>query len=212
MKLLLATANPHKLHEIAALLQDVPGLELVSLQDFPAVVMPDETGLTMRDNARLKAEHCTRMTGLPSLADDSGIEVDALNGAPGVYSARWVEGSDADRTQALLDRLRGVPAEGRTARYRCAVCAAKIAADAAEPSFTEVEAICEGRITDAPRGQNGFGYDPIFEITAATVAPPEWLGRTMAEAPPALKAEVSHRARAVAAIKPHLLEWTELSG
>src|SRR5436853_2569909 len=123
MELLLATANAHKIHELAALLAEAP-LEIVSLRDFPGVKLPAETGATMSENARLKAEFCARATGLPALSDDSGIEVDFLDGAPGVYSARWVEGSDAERTQALLDRLQNVPNEARTARYRCAICVA----------------------------------------------------------------------------------------
>ncbi|MDQ3814490.1 MAG: non-canonical purine NTP pyrophosphatase [Armatimonadota bacterium] len=209
MKLLLATANPHKLREIVELLQDVSNLEIVSLRDFPDVELPPETGLTMRDNARLKAEHCARVTGLLSLADDSGIEVDALDGRPGVHSARWVEGSDADRTQALLDRLKEVPNDQRTARYRCVICAARPDTNSGQLSITETEATCEGRITDQPRGHNGFGYDPIFEITAATGAPSEWIGRTIAEAPPAIKAQVSHRARALAAMKPQLIAWSQ---
>ncbi len=133
-----------------------------------------------------------KTTGLPSLADDSGIEVDFLNGEPGVYSARWEAGSDEDRTLAILARLQNAPEEQRTARYRCVICVAS-------PGGTvlETEATCEGRINHAPNGNNGFGYDPIFEITAATGTEPEWIGKTMAEAPPEVKAAVSHRARAL---------------
>ncbi len=191
MKLLLATANAHKIHELAALLAEAP-LEVVSLRDFPDVELPEETGATMAENARLKAEFCARATGLAALSDDSGIEVDFLGGAPGVYSARWVEGTDTERTQALLDRLKNVPNTERGARYRCAICIAS-------PTGTvlETEATCDGQINLAPRGANGFGYDPIFEITPATGAPAEWLGQTMAEVPSEVKALVSHRARAV---------------
>ncbi len=199
MKLLLATGNAHKLREFLELLRDMPTIEIVSLRDFPDIEMPDETGLTMRDNARLKAEHCARVTGLPSLADDSGIEVDALGGAPGVHSARWVEGSDEERTRALLERLLDVPDEARTARYRCAIC---VALPDGNPS--ESEATCEGRIARSPRGDNGFGYDPVFEITGKTGAPIEWIGKTMAEAPPAVKAQISHRARVLRMLKPQL--------
>ncbi len=115
MKLLLATGNPHKVTEISDLLRDVPGLEIVSLNEFPHVEMPEETGSTMQENARIKALHCLQETGLPSLADDSGVEVDALNGEPGVHSARWVEGSDNDRMDALLQRLTNTPTAERTA-------------------------------------------------------------------------------------------------
>jgi XTP/dITP diphosphohydrolase len=199
VKLLLATANSHKVREISDLLHDVPNIELISLLAFPDLQLPPETGLTMRENARIKAEYCAHAAGLPALADDSGIEVDALNGAPGVYSARWVEGSDADRTQALLDRLHGIPLEERTARYRCAICLAR-----PNDCIDETEAVCEGRITLAPRGHHGFGYDPIFEITTATGAPVLWKGCTMAEVPPEVKAQLSHRARAVKSIKLRL--------
>jgi XTP/dITP diphosphohydrolase len=199
MKLLLATANEHKVRELAELLSAVPHLRLLSLRDFPAVQMPEETGATMRDNARLKAQHCARQSDLPALADDSGLEVDALDGAPGVISARWVAGSDADRTNALLAALQSTPPAQRTARYRCAICLAQ-----PDGSIQEVEALCEGRIAREWRGANGFGYDPIFEITDATGAPPEYCGQTLAEAPPAVKALISHRARAVRLIAARL--------
>lgn len=209
MRLLLATENPHKLREMTALLAEVPQLEVVSLRNFPHLKLPPETGTTMRENARIKAEYCTGATGLTSLADDSGIEVDALGGEPGVYSARWFPGTDEQRTQALLDRLRDVPDEQRTARYRCAVCVGWIAPASPEVRINEVEATCEGRITHAFRGSNGFGYDPIFELTSASGAPSEWIGCTMAEAPPELKAQISHRARAVRLAVPHVLRLAE---
>ncbi|HEY0075246.1 MAG TPA: RdgB/HAM1 family non-canonical purine NTP pyrophosphatase [Abditibacteriaceae bacterium] len=191
MKLLLATANPHKIREIEELLADSP-VELISLREFPNLQMPEETGTTMAANAQLKAVHCARETGLPALADDSGIEVDFLNGEPGVYSARWVEGADEDRTLALLSRLAGVPDELRGARYRCVICVASPGG-----TILESEAVCEGRIAHIPQGQNGFGYDPIFEITSATGTAPEEIGKTMAQVPPEVKAQVSHRARAL---------------
>lgn len=198
MKLLLATTSQHKLEEIRALLADVP-LELLTLRDFPDLEMPEETGDTMAANARLKAEAGARATGLLCLADDSGLEVDALNGAPGVHSARWVEGSDEDRMHALLDRMQDVPDERRNARYRCASCLAS-----PEAVQTQVEATCSGRIARAPQGSNGFGYDPIFQLTPISGVPPEYIGQTMAQAPPKLKAAISHRARAVLLLKPEL--------
>jgi len=191
MKLLLATANPHKIGELTELLREVSDLELVSLRDFPDTKMPEETGATMRDNAKLKALHCARQSSLPALADDSGIEVDALGGAPGVRSARWVSGDDAERANALLELLQSTAPPGRRARYRCAICLAW-----PDGKIEEVEATCEGRIAQNWRGQNGFGYDPIFEITEQTGAASEYLGKTMAEVPPETKALVSHRARA----------------
>ena len=105
MKLVIATSSAHKLAEIQQLLSDVPDLQLLSLHDFAPVEEPDETGATMRANAHLKAEYYARHTQLPTLADDSGIEVSALNDAPGVHSARWVAGSDADRTRALVRKI-----------------------------------------------------------------------------------------------------------
>ncbi len=192
MKLFLATANPHKVGELRELLREVADLELVSLRDFPDIEMPEETGATMRDNAKLKALHCARESNLPALADDSGIEVDALDGAPGMRSARWVSGSDADRANALLEKLQSTAAPRRTARYRCAICLAW-----PNGKTEEVEATCEGRIAQKWRGENGFGYDPIFEITAQTGAPQEYSGLTMAQVPPKIKALVSHRARAM---------------
>lgn len=207
MLLLIATGNAHKLQEINDLLRDVPDLQILSLRDFPDIQMPPETGATMRENARLKAESCALQSGLPSLADDSGIEVQALNDAPGVHSARWIQGSDEDRMLALLGRTNEATAhmsthaaghnektaeDARAARYRCAICVCF-----PDGLNVESEATCEGRIALEPRGENGFGYDPIFEITAATQAPPEWIGRTMAQAPPQVKSQVSHRARAL---------------
>ena len=191
MKLVVATTSAHKIQEIRALLADVPGLQVLALSDFAPIEEPEEDGDTVAANARIKAQYYARHTGLPTLADDSGIEVDTLNGAPGVRSARWVEGSDQDRVHAILDRLRDVPDESRGARYRCALCL-MLDADAC----IELEASCEGRIAREQRGSNGFGYDPIFEITEATGAP-GFIGQTMGEVPPEVKAQVSHRARAV---------------
>ena len=203
MTILLATANAHKIEEISAMLRNIPHLEIVDLREL-GVVMPPETGSTMRENARIKARSVMQQTGLISLADDSGIEVDILDGEPGVRSARWINGSDDDRTLALLARVdAAVEAanatsstrcndEMRTARYRCAICVAF-----PDGKVLETEGTCEGRIAHAPRGENGFGYDPIFEITPATGAPIEYSNCTMAEVSSEVKAQVSHRARAI---------------
>lgn len=198
MKLLLATTSQHKLAEIKALLANVP-LELLTLRDFPDIEMPEETGDTMAANARLKAEAGARATGLLCLADDSGLEVEALDGAPGVHSARWVEGSDEGRTRALLEKMQDVPDEARNARYRCALCLAS-----PDGVQTQVEATCSGRIARAAQGSNGFGYDPIFQLTLISGAPIQYIGQTMAQAPPELKAAISHRARAVLLLRPEL--------
>lgn len=191
MKILLATANVHKLKEIKELLGDLH-IEVFPLTKFPDIALPEETGATMRENARLKAEHCACKSNLPSLADDSGIEVDALDGAPGVRSARWISGSDEARTSALLQKLNGVPDNKRNARYRCAICLAYPSGE-----ILETEATCEGRVGYEMQGENGFGYDPIFVISEATGAPQEYIGLTMAQVPPEIKAQVSHRARAL---------------
>ncbi|MBW3635920.1 MAG: non-canonical purine NTP pyrophosphatase [Armatimonadetes bacterium] len=192
MTILLATTSAHKAREIAELLADVPDLKLETLGDYPATEAPDEDGATMRDNARLKAEFYAQHFQTLVLADDSGLEVDALDGAPGVHSARWVEGSDADRARALLDRMSEVEEENRGARYRCALCLA-----APDGVIHEAEATCEGAIAPLAEGFGGFGYDPIFQITLATGAEAEFVRKTMAQVPPEVKASVSHRARAV---------------
>lgn len=191
MKIVLATANAHKLREIQGLLAGT-NLEAVSLREFPGITLPEETGATMRDNARLKAQHCARESGLIALADDSGIEVDFIDGKPGVHSARWVEGSDEDRTRALLEKLQIAPDDERGARYRCAICLAY-----PDGEVLETEATCEGKIGYDFKGKNGFGYDPVFILTPQTGAPAEYSGQTMAQVPPEIKAQVSHRARAV---------------
>jgi XTP/dITP diphosphohydrolase len=198
MKILLATGNAHKLREIQELL-DGSGIEVLSLREFPAVTMPEETGATMGENARLKAQSGAWQSGLPCLADDSGIEVDALGGAPGVRSARWVPGSDEERTRALLEKLGSTPEAQRTARYRCAICLA-----CPDGGVLETEATCEGRIGTELKGENGFGYDPIFVLTPESGAPPEYIGYTMAQVPPEIKARISHRARAITKLRKML--------
>src|SRR5579864_2740566 len=180
-RLVIATTNPHKVDEFRALLADVP-FTLVSLTELGVTQDVPETGVTFEENAVIKACAYAEITGLLSLADDSGLEIDALDGAPGVYSARFA-GPDAsyeDRFRILLGRLQGLPVERWTARFRCAITVA-------EPSgfYQTVEGTIEGRIAESPRGENGFGYDPIFLV-------PE-LGKTTAELPPELKNKISHR-------------------
>jgi len=184
-RLLLATANRGKVREIAALLG--PDWELVPQSDYgiPAVA---ETGATFAENALLKARHAAAASGLPALADDSGLEVDALGGAPGVRSARYAgaHASDADNCARLLSELQGVPDERRTARFRCVLALARGAEDAA-PLLAE--GVWEGRIVRTARGFNGFGYDPVFGDPAS--------GQTAAELSPAAKNQRSHRAMAL---------------
>jgi len=185
VRLVLASANPHKAAEITEILL-AAGLDVETLPrpaDVPEVV---EDGLTLEDNARLKAVALCAATGLPAVADDTGLEVDALGGAPGVWSARYA-GEDAtyeDNVQKLLQELQGVPAERRTARF-------STVALVRWPDGREVAAIgeVEGDIVEEARGAEGFGYDPVFR-------PVEGDGRTFAEMTPAEKHAVSHRGRA----------------
>ena len=201
MKLLIATSNAGKMREMQALLAPVVSWEIVSLADFPSIEMPPENGMTMAQNARIKAMHCAQTLQMPCLADDSGLEVDALNGEPGVHSARWFPGTDENRNTALLDLLKDVPAHQRTARFRCALSLAMH-----HDGLYEMEATCEGRIALAPRGSNGFGYDPIFEITTASQVHSALIGHTMAEVTATQKGELSHRARAVQLLVPLLAD------
>ena len=192
LTIVLATRNPGKVREFAALLADLP-IRLESLLDFSAVGPLPEEGDTYAANAASKALTVARATGHVALADDSGLEVDALAGAPGVDSSRWLgdQATDADRNAAVLARLRDVPPERRTARFRAVVAIAF-------PDLTvrTFEGVVEGRIADRPAGSEGFGYDPIFLI-------PEH-GRTMAELGAAIKDTISHRARAVQSARAYV--------
>jgi XTP/dITP diphosphohydrolase len=185
----LATRNRHKLREIAALIAEA-GLpfELVAIDDVAPGVALVEDEATFEANAIAKAQQAAAATGMAALADDSGIEVDALGGAPGVRSARFAgEPCDDERNNLkLLAELRGVSAETRTARYRCAAAFVD-----ASRALVRTGA-CEGRVLEAPRGSGGFGYDPLFLV--------ERLGRTMAELAPAEKNQLSHRAAAFRAL------------
>lgn len=185
-KLLLATSNPGKLGEIKRLLPDLP-VTLRTLADFPGVTEPEEDGHTFAENALLKARYYSAATGLFTLSDDSGLEVDALGGAPGVHSARFGgrQATYSERMALLLAELSGVGQTDRGARFVCVVALADPAAGASH-LFTGK---CEGRIAPAPRGDGGFGYDPIFV--------PEGHGRTFGELAPAVKQQISHRARAL---------------
>lgn len=167
MRLVLATNNSGKIDELQALLAPLD-IEVLRQSQFTQVAA-EETGLSFVENAILKARHAARASGLPAIADDSGIEVDALRGAPGIYSARYAgaAASDQDNLEKLLRELRDVPPAQRTARYRCALAFMRWDLD---PSPLVCQASWEGRIIDTPRGHGGFGYDPIFEIGAVTVA------------------------------------------
>lgn len=191
-RIVLASDNPGKAREIQALLG--PEWEVV-MQAHYGVCAPEETGSTFRENALLKARHAAAATGLPALADDSGLEVDALGGAPGVRSARYAGAlaSDADNVARLLAELAAVPEDGRSARFRCVLAYVR---DAADPDPVIAEGTWEGRIVCSPRGSGGFGYDPVFEDPAS--------GLTAAEMPAGLKNRRSHRARALEALRSAL--------
>lgn len=184
-KLILASGNAGKLKEFSSLLAPL-GWQ-VEAQNLHAVPEAEETGLTFVENALIKARNAALHTGCAALADDSGVEVDALQGAPGIYSARFagVGSKDADNNAYLLERLKDVPEAERTARYWCVLVFLRFAED---PTPVIVQASWEGRILSAPRGEGGFGYDPLFWL-------PE-LGKTAAEMDKDEKNRVSHRGRA----------------
>jgi len=195
-RLVVATGNTHKLEEIRSILAAAGvDADLRSMREY-GVPEPIEDGATFEANALIKARACATTTGHPSIADDSGLEVDALDGAPGVFSARYAgEPSDDARNNArLVAELAGVPPGRRTARF---VCAAAIATPDGPQAV--VRGAIEGRIVDPPRGDNGFGYDPFFEPVG-----PAADGRTTAEMTAAEKDAISHRGEAFRALCPHL--------
>ncbi len=198
MRVVLATGNAGKLREFAAMLGPA-GFEFEPAAAF-GLASPEETGLTFVDNALLKARHAAAHTGLPAMADDSGLEVDALGGAPGVRSARYAAAAgselspgDAANIDKLLLDLRAVPAAARVARFRCAIV---LVASADDPAPLVSEGCWEGRILEASRGSGGFGYDPVFEDSAS--------GLSVAELAPAEKNARSHRGAALRAL---LVQW-----
>jgi XTP/dITP diphosphohydrolase len=204
-RLLVATHSEHKLAELRELLGLAPDV-LVSLDDVGIADDPDETGETFETNARIKARFGARRTGLATLADDSGLEVDALDGAPGVRTRRYAgpDATDEENNTKLLGALDGVPPECRSARYVCVLALALpdpgARSNAAVPIRT-VRGTTRGRIATAPRGNHGFGYDPIFEPQGE---PPG--GRTFGLWSPEEKHAVSHRGRAARRMAPILHE------
>lgn len=184
MKLVLASKNQHKLVELRTILGEL-GLDVVLESEVGVDVDVEETGTTFEENSLLKAQAVMEASGMAAIADDSGLEVDALDGAPGVYSARFGnKNSDAERTALLLEKLTGVPDEKRTARFVSVVTCVL-------PDGRTVSArgTCEGVINHAPAGENGFGYDPVFYVPR--------LGKTFAEASADEKNAVSHRGDAL---------------
>ena len=194
-ELVIATANPGKLREFQALLADLPFAPVA--QGALGVTAPEETGTTFAENALLKAHHAAAASGAAAIADDSGLEVDALGGAPGIYSARYAgeAAGDAANNAKLVAALQGVPFQLRRARYRCALVYLDGPGDTAP---LHAQGVWEGYILEAPRGSRGFGYDPYFWL-------PE-LELTAAELDPALKNRLSHRGTALQALRSALAE------
>ncbi|MDZ7748130.1 MAG: RdgB/HAM1 family non-canonical purine NTP pyrophosphatase [Halofilum sp. (in: g-proteobacteria)] len=192
MRVVLASGNAGKLRELGQLLADA-GIELVAQSDY-GVAAPPETAPTFVENALIKARHAARATGLPAIADDSGLEVDALGGAPGVRSARYAgeHADDAANIRRLLGELEGVADTDRGARFRAVLVYLRHADD---PAPLVCEGTWEGRIAAAPRGDGGFGYDPLFELAD---------GRTAAELPAEEKNLLSHRGQALSALRHRL--------
>ena len=188
----LATRNRHKLQELLALVPEL-GLEFRTLADFPGAPEVVEDGKTLEENAVKKARSAALFCGLWALADDTGLEVDALAGAPGVYSARYAgpNCSYSDNNRRLLAGLAGLPEEKRTARFRCVT-----ALSSPDGSVVTAEGVLEGGIALAASGRNGFGYDPLFVVAGS--------GKTLAELTNEEKNALSHRAASVKGIKPYL--------
>lgn len=192
MKFILASNNQKKLLELRAILGAL-GHEVVSLAQCGVVSEPEETGQTFEENALIKARSACRASGLAAVADDSGLEVDALHGAPGVHSARYCEGTDEDRVQLLLHNMKNVPEAQRTARFVSAVACVF-------PDGREIvtRGQCEGVILTQCRGSGGFGYDPVFYVPAEEM--------TFAQLPPGRKNAISHRGKALQAFARRLGE------
>lgn len=195
-KIVVATNNEDKLNEIKMLLNNLK-LNILSKNDFMDFPEMEETGDSLKANALLKARGTFQATGLPSIADDTGLEVSELNGAPGVYSSRYAgtSASYEDNVRKLLNEMENVPIERRGAQFRCAIAFVD-----GEHEFT-IEDVCKGIIIHSPQGKDGFGYDPIFFV-------PEY-GKSFAEMSPELKNNISHRGKALTKIKPYLSEYFE---
>ena len=192
--LLIGTRNPGKIVEVKSMLEGLP-FELTSLAEFGSPSTVNETGQTFAENAALKAQGYALQTSLWTISDDSGLEVDALDGAPGVLSARFAgeEASDAQRVSLLLSKLSLIPEKLRTARFVCATAVS----DADAKLIFSATGICDGRLSFHPRGSGGFGYDPVFV--------PEGYNLTFAELDLEVKNRISHRGRALAATRDFLI-------
>jgi len=195
LRLVIATGNRNKIREIQDKFSAMKGLTLVPLSDFTDPPEVIEDGATFLENARKKAAEIAAFTGLPSMADDSGLVIDALDGRPGVLSARYggASADDTAKNRMILDEMRGVPAERRAARFVCV-----IAVVFPDGKTLSAEGICEGTIAESLKGSHGFGYDPIFFLPDR--------GKTMAELPLEVKNRISHRAKALEAMREILMK------
>lgn len=193
-RIVIATHNRKKAGEMLTILsRSLPGVEWLTLADFPEAPEPEETGTTYEENARIKAESAARATGLPSVADDAGLEIDALGGEPGLYSKRFAgeETPFPEKMGIILERMAGLEGEARAARFRCWVAIAR-----PDQETEALEGICEGHIGQTMEGEGGFGYDPIFVVREN--------GRTMATLTADEKHAVSHRGKVLALVTERL--------
>ena len=196
-KLLIATGSAHKFAELRAML-DLPNTDLVSLADVGLADDAEETGVTFSENAQIKADHYARLSGLATLADDSGIEVDHLDGRPGVYTRRYAgsDATDGQNNEKLLSEMAGVEPAERTGRYRCVL----VMVDRMHGLRLQADGTFEGRVALAPRGTAGFGYDPIFEPASEPIG-----GRTVGQLSGEEKNAISHRALAARTMRALLI-------
>ena len=196
-KLVLATRNQGKITEFLRILEELaPGqIELIGVDKFPDLVDVEETGTSFEENSLLKARYTSQATGLPAIADDSGLCVDALNGDPGIFSARWagVHGNDQANLEKVLEQLKDVPDQKRTAHFKCV--ASLVLPDGREQV---AEGRFEGHILHAPVGENGFGYDPIFQPLGLSISSAQMSAQE--------KDLVSHRGKSLRAIAPHVIQ------
>jgi XTP/dITP diphosphohydrolase len=196
-KLVLATRNQGKIEEFRRILEELaPGqIELIGVDKFPHLVDVDETGSTFEENSLLKARYTSEATGLPAIADDSGLCVDALNGDPGIYSARWAgtHGDDRANLEMVLDQLKDVPDENRTAYF---ICVASLVLPDGRQKVAEGR--FEGHILHAPVGNNGFGYDPIFQPLGMSISSAQMSAEE--------KDLVSHRGKSLRSLAPHVIQ------
>lgn len=195
-KILIASGNSHKIKEISSIISDIPSLEMTSLKNFGISLEVDENGSTLEENALIKAKAVYKLLEMPVISDDTGLFVNALNGEPGIYSARYagVDASYKDNCNKLLKNLREIEDDKLQADFKCCICLL-INSD----KYYFFEGICRGKICRSPRGENGFGYDPVFL--------PDGFEKTFAELTDDEKNVISHRGRALEKLKEFLINY-----